>query len=230
VAAVAFIVLLPAAEKFDTFPVDANAARKILFDRSAAVFARLIVFVLFCLLFVGASLPLPQEKKGAKKVPAVLQFEMNDIDGKKVNLSRYQGKVVLIVNVASECGYTPQYKDLQALHAKYAKDGLAILGFPCNDFGGQEPGDDAAVKEFACKTYKVEFDLFSKVKITGKDACPLYRFLTSKQTNPKHAGAVQWNFEKFLIARDGSVAARFASDVDPAGEEFVGAIMRELRK
>src|SRR5207249_4021346 len=133
---------------------------------------------------------------------------------------------ILIVNVASECGYTPQYKQLQALYAKHKQDGLVILGFPCNDFGAQEPGNDAAVKDFACKTYKVDFDLFSKVKIVGDDASPLYKFLTSKQTNPKHAGPVLWNFEKFLIGRDGTVVARFASDVDPDGEAFVGAIER----
>ncbi len=170
------------------------------------------------------------QPQGETRVPPVLRFEMKDIDGRKVDLGRYRGKVVLVVNVASECGYTPQYKALQALHAKYSRDGLAILGFPCNDFGGQEPGTDAQVKEFACKTYKVEFDLFSKVKVLGDDACPLYRFLTGKATNAKFAGPVQWNFEKFLIARDGSVVARFASDVDPEGGEFVGAIERELKK
>jgi glutathione peroxidase len=191
---------------------------------------RFAVFVLPAVLCAGIEFADGQDKKGDGKVPAVLKFQMKDIDGKNVDLARYKGKVVLIVNVASECGYTPQYKDLQALHAKHSKDGLVVLGFPCNDFGGQEPGDEAKVKDFACKTYKVEFDLFSKVKITGKDACPLYQFLTSKDTNPKYAGAVKWNFEKFLIARDGTIAARFASDVDPAGPVFVGAIERELKK
>ena len=182
------------------------------------------------ILVAGSTLALGQDKKGSSKVPPALQFEMKDIDGKNVDLGRYEGKVILIVNVASECGYTPQYKELQALYAKHKKDGLAILGFPCNDFGGQEPGDDAKVKDFACSTYKVEFDLFSKVKILGGDACPLYKFLTSKKTNPKFAGAVKWNFEKFLIARDGTVVERFESDVDPAGEAFVRAIERELKK
>jgi glutathione peroxidase len=182
-----------------------------------------------CLLAAAGEAP-AQNKKGDVKVPPVLQFQMKDIDGKQVDLDRYQGKVVLIVNVASECGYTPQYKQLQALYAKHRKDGLVVLGFPCNDFGAQEPGDDAKVKAFACERYKVEFDLFSKVKIAGKDACPLYKFLTGKETNPKSAGPVQWNFEKFLIARDGTIAARFASDVDPDGAEFVGAIERALKK
>src|SRR6516162_8663966 len=109
------------------------------------------------ILVAGSTLALGPDKKGSSKVPPALQFEMKDIDGKNVDLGRYKGKVILIVNVASECGYTPQYKELQALYAKHKKDGLAILGFPCNDFGGQEPGDDAKVKDFACSTYKVEF-------------------------------------------------------------------------
>jgi glutathione peroxidase len=189
---------------------------------------RLIGFIAVA---VGCGLGLAhgQEKKGAK-VPPVLQFEMKDIDGRKVDLARYKGKVILIVNVASECGYTPQYKALQALYAKHAKDGLVVLGVPCNDFGEQEPGTDAQVKDFACKTYKVEFDLFSKVKVLGNDAAPLYKFLQSKETNPKFAGPVRWNFEKFLVARDGTVVGRFASDVDPEGTDFVGAIERELKK
>lgn len=167
---------------------------------------------------------------GEKKSPPALNFKVKNIDGKIIDLSRYQGKVVLIVNVASECGYTPQYKQLQALHAKHAKDGLAILGFPCNDFGGQEPGDERTIKKFCSSNYGVEFDLFAKVKITGKEAAPLYKFLQSKETNPRHSGKVGWNFEKFLLGRDGQVVGRFASDVDPEGEAFVGAIVRELKK
>jgi glutathione peroxidase len=188
---------------------------------------RLSAFVLPIVLLAGIGLVSGQEKKGEAKVSGVLSFQMNDIDGKKVDLARYKGKVVLIVNVASKCGYTPQYEQLQALYAKHKKDGLVILGFPCNDFGKQEPGDEATVKEFACGVYKVEFDLFSKVKVVGKDACPLYQFLTSKETDPKFAGAVKWNFEKFLIARDGTVVARFGSKVEP---DFVSTIEGELKK
>jgi glutathione peroxidase len=135
--------------------------------------------------------------------------------------------VVLIVNVASECGYTPQYKGLQALHTKFSKEGLAILGFPCNDFGGQEPETEKKIKAFCEKNYGVTFDLFAKVNI-AKDAHPLFKHLTSKQTNPDHAGPVRWNFEKFLIGRDGAVIARFASDVDPEGEDFEKALKRAL--
>jgi glutathione peroxidase len=169
-------------------------------------------------------------EKASKKVPAVLNFKVIGIDGQAVELSKYQGKVVLIVNVASECGYTDQYKGLQALHEKYAKDGLAILGFPCNDFGNQEPGDNAKIKEFCTKNYKVKFDMFSKINVLGEKAAPLYKHLTSKTTNPRFPGQVQWNFEKFLIGRDGTVMARFASDVDPESEGFEKALRNELKK
>jgi glutathione peroxidase len=156
-----------------------------------------------------------------------LQFKMKSIDGKDVDLAKYKGKVVLIVNVASECGYTLQYKGLQALHAKYRKDGLAILGFPCNDFGGQEPGAEKEIKSFCEKNYGVTFDLFAKVNI-AKDPTPLFKHLTSKDTNPKHAGPIRWNFEKFLIGRDGAVIARFASDVDPESDDFEKALQRAI--
>lgn len=168
-------------------------------------------------------------QEGGAKVSGPLQFKVKTIDGKDVDLAKYKGKVVLIVNVASECGYTPQYKGLQALHAKFGKDGLAILGFPCNDFGAQEPGSEKQIKSFCEKNFGVTFDMFAKVNIT-KDPSPLYKHLTSKSTNPNHAGPVRWNFEKFLIGRDGAVIARFASDVDPEGEDFEKAIREALAK
>ncbi len=164
---------------------------------------------------------------GGKKATGPLQFKAKSIDGKDVDLAKYKGKVVLIVNVASECGYTPQYKGLQALHAKYAKEGLAILGFPSNDFGGQEPGTEKQIKAFCEKNYGVTFDLFAKVNI-AKEAHPLFKHLTSKDTNPNHAGPVRWNFEKFLIGRDGAVIARFASDADLEGEDFEKELRRAL--
>jgi glutathione peroxidase len=165
----------------------------------------------------------------AKKT-SIHQFQATSIDGQKVDLAKYKGKVLIIVNVASECGYTGQYKGLQELYAKYAKDGLAILAFPCNDFGGQEPDGDAAIKKFAKKNYGVEFDLFSKVKLLGKDGAPLYQFLTSKDTNPKQPGDVKWNFEKFIIGRDGAIVARFLSDVEPDSADFLDLLRKELDK
>ncbi|MBV9495595.1 MAG: glutathione peroxidase [Acidobacteria bacterium] len=180
---------------------------------------------LISLLLGGTSMTMAQEAK-----TLIYQFKVTTIDGQKIDLAKYKGKVLLIVNVASECGYTKQYKELQALHAKYAKDGLAILAFPCNDFGQQEPGDDAKVKDFAKKEYGVQFDLFSKIKILGKDGAPLYQFLTSKKTNPNHAGDVKWNFEKFIIGRDGTIIARFQSDTEPDAADLMDVLRRELAK
>jgi glutathione peroxidase len=169
-------------------------------------------------------------EKGDKKVPAVLNFKMTGLDGKEVDLAQYQGKVVLIVNVASKCGYTPQYKDLQALYAKYSKDGLVVLGVPCNQFGKQEPGTEKQIAEFCTAEFGVTFPMLAKVDVNGDNACPLYKFLTSKDTDPKFAGKIGWNFEKFLISRNGEIVARFASQVDPAGEAFQTAITDELKK
>lgn len=168
------------------------------------------------------------EKKGA--TPPVLSFKMKSLDGKDVDLSKYQGKVVMMVNVASKCGYTPQYTELQALHTKYAKDGLAVLGFPANEFGGQEPGTDVEIAEFCTKKYGVDFDMFSKVVVKGDGQCKLYEFLTSKESDPKHAGPIKWNFEKFLIGRDGKIVARFPSKLKPDAPEVVKAIEAELAK
>jgi glutathione peroxidase len=155
---------------------------------------------------------------------------MKSLDGKDVNLSRYAGKVVLIVNVASECGYTPQYKGLQALHDKYAKDGLVVLGVPANDFGQQEPGTNAEITAFCQKNYGVKFDMLSKVTVKGPEQVPLYKFLTSKETDPKFAGPVKWNFTKFLIGRHGEIAARFEPGVEPESPEVTKAVEAELAK
>jgi glutathione peroxidase len=160
----------------------------------------------------------------------VLNFTMKSLDGQDVNLSKYQGKVVLMVNVASKCGYTPQYKDLEALYEKYKDKGLVILGFPANDFGHQEPGSDSQIKEFCTANYGVTFDMFSKVVVKGSDKAPLYQYLTDEKTDPKFPGEIKWNFEKFLISRDGQIAARFRSAVKPMSEEVVKAVEAELAK
>ena len=165
---------------------------------------------------------------GGGKVPAALNFTLNSIDGTPVSLSRYQGNVVLMVNVASECGYTPQYAGLEELHRKYAPKGLRILGFPANDFGAQEPGTNPEISEFCKKNYGVEFDMFSKIVVRGSGQAPLYKFLTSTETNPKFAGQVDWNFEKFLIGRNGEVIGRFLSEVEPLSPQMVGAIENAL--
>jgi glutathione peroxidase len=168
------------------------------------------------------------DEKGGGKVSGPLDFKMVGIDGKEVDLGQYKGKVVLLVNVASECGYTPQYKGLQELHQKFGEDGLVILGVPSNDFGKQEPGTNAQILEFCKSTYKVTFPLFEKVAVKGESKVPLYQYLTSKDTNPKFAGEVGWNFEKFLIDRQGRVVGRFKSGVEPTSEPLVSAIKKEL--
>jgi glutathione peroxidase len=160
--------------------------------------------------------------------PPVLNFTMNSLDGKPVDLAKYQGNVVLMVNVASQCGYTPQYEGLQELHKRYAARGLRLLGFPSNDFGQQEPGTNSEIADFCKKNYGVEFDMFSKISVVGKSKAPLYKFLTSSQTNPRFAGEVEWNFEKFLIGRNGLVIARFKSPVEPLSKEVISAVESAL--
>jgi glutathione peroxidase len=157
-----------------------------------------------------------------------LDFEMKSIDGKAFKFADLKGKAVLIVNVASECGYTPQYEGLQKLYEKFGKDGLVVVGVPANDFGAQEPGTDAVIKKFCESKYKVTFPMLAKVSVKGVGITPLYAFLTSEKTNPGHAGPVQWNFEKFLIGRDGSVVGRFASDVEP--DDLADPIRKALSK
>ncbi len=162
---------------------------------------------------------------------SILDHDMETLDGKKVNLAKkYKGKVVLLVNVASKCGNTKQYKPLEALHEKYGKEGLAIVGVPCNQFGGQEPGTAQEIAEFCESTYGVKFDLLSKVDVNGDNAAPLYKELTSKETDPQFAGRIPWNFEKFLIGRNGKVVARFNHKTSPDTQEVVAAIEKELAK
>lgn len=162
--------------------------------------------------------------------PQSLNFNVKSIDGEDVSLCRYEGHPVLIVNTASECGYTPQYKDLEELNLRYHSRGLRILGFPSNDFGGQEPGTDAEIKEFCETRYKVTFDMFSKIPVQGDKKHPLYRYLTSGGGDPNLAGEVQWNFNKYLIGKDGKLVGRFLSPVEPLSDELIGAIERELEK
>ena len=165
-----------------------------------------------------------QIKSGSgANVPAALNFTMNSIDGKPIDLSKYQGRVVLMVNVASQCGYTPQYQGLEDLHKKYVVKGLSILGFPANDFGAQEPGTNSEIAQFCKQNYGVQFDMFSKIVVKGTGQAPLYKYLT---THPRFRGDVAWNFEKFLIGRNGEVIGRFKSEVEP--QEMMAAIEKAL--
>jgi glutathione peroxidase len=149
------------------------------------------------------------------------------IDGSPVDLSKYKGKVVLVVNVASKCGYTGQYAGLQKLYDGYKDKGFVILGFPANDFGSQEPGSDSEIATFCSSKYGVTFDMFSKVVVKGADKAPLYKSLTEGSTPP---GEVGWNFEKFLIGRDGKIVGRYKSNVAPDDGKLNAAIEAELAK
>jgi glutathione peroxidase len=186
------------------------------------------------LLVAAALLAVPgvllAEEKSGKKVPPVLNFTMKSIDGKEVDLSKYQGKVVLFVNVASQCGLTPQYKGLQKVYEKYAKDGLVVIGVPANEFAGQEPGSDEEIAKFCKDKYSVTFPMMSKVVVKGEGITPLYKHLTSKETDPKFSGEIKWNFTKFLISRKGEIVNRFEPGVKPDSDNVVGAIEKELKK
>lgn len=152
-------------------------------------------------------------------------FQARDIDGQEVDLADYVGRVVLVVNTASQCGLTPQYEGLQALHEQYGERGLAVLGFPCNQFGAQEPGDETEIGAFCEKNYGVSFAMMSKVDVNGVDAHPLFDWLRSEQSaNPD--APIAWNFAKFLLGRDGSVVADYAPTVAPA--DLAADIEREL--
>jgi glutathione peroxidase len=167
-------------------------------------------------------------KSATANVAPVWQFTAKDIEGKTVNLGRYQGQVALIVNVASKCGNTPQYADMEALYEKYKEQGLVVLGFPANEFGAQEPGTNAEIKEFCEATYKVKFPMFSKIVVKGEGQDPLYKFLTNKETNPKFGGDIEWNFAKFLVNRKGEIIARIPARTKPTNPETVALIEKAL--
>ena len=160
----------------------------------------------------------------------MLHGKMKSLAGQDIDLAQYHGKVLLIVNVASACGYTPQYKGLQALYSKYGPAGFLVLGFPCNQFGRQEPGTSAQITQFCQTHYGVTFDMFEKIDVNGPNQCELYKSLTSPETNATYAGPIQWNFEKFLMARNGTVVARYGSSVAPESKALVEAIERELNQ
>lgn len=159
---------------------------------------------------------------------SLYDIPLKDIDGKDTSLKAYEGKVLLIVNVASRCGNTPQYTQLQALHEQFAKDGLAVLGFPCNDFGKQEPGSNADIKEFCSTKYKVSFPMFDKVVVKGPEKHALYQALSGPES--PFPGDVKWNFGKFLVGRDGKILARFEPKVKPDDAQVTAAIAQALAK
>lgn len=161
---------------------------------------------------------------------SVYNFTLKSIDGQPVSLSAYHGKVLMLVNVASKCGFTPQYTALESLYEKYKDKGLVIVGIPANNFGGQEPGTNEEIKKFCSSKYSVSFPMMSKVSVKGDDKTPLYIFLTDKATDPKFGGDIQWNFTKFLFDRNGNPVARFEPNVTPDSPQVVAAVESALKQ
>jgi glutathione peroxidase len=160
---------------------------------------------------------------------SMYEFTMKDIDGNDIKLDAYRGKVAMIVNTASKCGLTPQYEGLQDLYDKYKDRGFVVLGFPANNFMGQEPGTEKEIKDFCNLNYDVSFPMFSKISVKGTDQHPFYTFLTNKDTNPGFEGDITWNFEKFLTDRNGKIIARFSPKTTPDSPEVVSAIENALK-
>jgi glutathione peroxidase len=166
---------------------------------------------------------------GAAIAGSLYDYTLNSIDGKPTPLGSFKGQVVLLVNVASRCGYTPQYTGLESLYEKYKGQGLVIVGVPANNFMGQEPGTNEEIKTFCHSKYNVTFPMMAKVSVKGDDTTPLYKFLTEKSTNPEFAGDIKWNFTKFLVGRDGTVIARFEPAVKPDDPAVIAAIEKALK-
>ncbi len=179
---------------------------------------KLILILTLCLACASAS----------AEPRSIYEFTMNSIDGQPVSLKSFQGKVVLLVNVASKCGFTPQYSALEALYEKYKGRGLVIVGIPANDFLSQEPGTNEEIKKFCSTKYNVTFPMMAKVSVKGGDQTPLYSFLTGKATDPQFAGDIKWNFTKFLFDRNGNPVARFEPAVTPDSAQVTVAIESAL--
>jgi len=192
--------------------------------RKSVLFATLCLALAATAAFAGPSPALPP----AADAKSVYDFTLKSIDGQPTPLSEYHGKVLLLVNVASKCGYTPQYTALEAIYEKYKSRGLIIVGIPANNFMGQEPGTNEEIKTFCSKKYNVSFPMMSKVSVKGDDTTPLYQFLTSKSADPKFGGEIKWNFTKFLFDRNGNPVARFEPATTPDSPEMTAAIEAAL--
>jgi glutathione peroxidase len=179
-------------------------------------------------LLAGALCGAAETEPNVPPPKSVLDFTLNDIDGHATSLGAFKGQVLLLVNVASHCGFTPQYEGLEKLYGRYKERGLVVLGFPANNFLGQEPGTETEIKQFCTTRYHITFPLFAKISVKGADQHPLYKFLTSKESNPDFAGAITWNFNKFLIGRDGRIIGRYGSRTTPQDTNLVAAIEQAL--
>ena len=183
-------------------------------------------YLLFGALLIMAGLTITGSLRAAS---GIYTFTLNSIDGKPAPLAEYKGKVVLVVNVASQCGYTPQYSALEATYEKYKDQGFVILGFPANNFGAQEPGTNEEIKTFCTRKYSVTFPMYAKISVKGADQAPLYAYLT-KDTPAGINGEIKWNFTKFLVDRNGNVIQRFEPAVTPDSKEVIAAIEKQLKQ
>lgn len=189
---------------------------------------KIIYVSIIALMFFYLPVQANNNKKGDQMNNNISKITVKDIDGKTVNLSSYNGKVLLIVNVASYCGFTKQYAGLEEIYKKYKDKGFEILAFPCNQFGSQEPGTNEEIKNFCSSKFDVTFRLFDKIDVNGKNKSPLYSILTDNPVTGK--GDIQWNFEKFLIDKKGNIIARFPSSVEPKSEKVISVLEAELKK
>ena len=185
-----------------------------------------VLISILSLLILLSTLSAQQKEKLSVDKKGLYSFTMKTIDGKDKPLAEYKGKVLLVVNVASFCGYTPQYKDLEEVYQKYKDKGFVILGFPANNFGQQEPGSDAEIKTFCETNYKVTFDLFSKISVKGDDQHPLYQYITKDSPFP---GDVKWNFQKYLVDKKGIIVAMYPSRVKPTDKDVIQQIESLLK-
>jgi len=178
----------------------------------------------------GGGLALAEEASSEHVLTGIYAFTVRDIDGNDVGMASFQGRVLLIVNVASKCGFTSQYEGLERLYRRYGARGLMILGFPANNFMNQEPGTNEQIRQFCTTHYGVTFPVFAKISVKGSDKHPLYAYLTAKETNPEFSGEITWNFNKFLVGRDGAVLDRFGSSTKPESQEVLQAIEEALSR
>jgi glutathione peroxidase len=187
------------------------------------------IYMLILMAAISSCSTKPIEMETTMNKDDIYNIEITTISGDNVKMGDYKGKVILIVNTASKCGYTKQYDGLQKLYEEYKDQGLVILGFPSNNFLRQEPGSNTEIESFCRLNYGVSFPMFEKVSVKGKDICPLYEYLTSKVTNPDFGGKITWNFNKFLISTDGTIANRFKSGDTPESDKIKTAIEDELK-
>jgi glutathione peroxidase len=198
------------------------------FEASGQLTAEVLqcILVLMKTIFLLAAFVAALKIVSAQAADSIYSIPLKDIDGKDTSLKPYEGKVMLVVNVASKCGYTPQYTQLESIYEKYKGQGLTIVGFPCNQFGGQEPKAEADIKQFCTSTYNVTFPMFSKIEVNGPNRNPVYGILAGKDS--PYAGDIKWNFTKFLVSRDGRILKRFESKVKPDAPEVTQAIEAAL--